>query len=701
MNGAATASIAVADLTHQQARTELERLAREIAHHDRLYHGHDAPEISDAAYDALARRNREIEALFSELVRSDSPSLRIGAAAAEGFAKVTHSGPMLSLANAFDAEEVGDFFARIRRFLGLAEDAPIGVVGEPKIDGVSAAARYEGGRLVIGATRGDGFVGEDITANLRTVRDLPLALDGPGVPELLEVRGEVYMARPDFVALNEARAAAGESLFANPRNAAAGSLRQLDSRITAERRLHFFAYAWGEVSEPVADTHWKFLERLKSWGFQTDPQARLCRDAAAALALYDVLAASRAALPYDIDGVVYKIDRLDWQRRLGMVSRAPRWAVAHKFPAERAETVLEDIVIQVGRTGALTPVAHLRPVTVGGVVVSRATLHNEGEIERLGAMVGDAVIVQRAGDVIPQIVEVLKDRRSGNERAFVVADECPACGSRAVREDGEAVRRCTGGLVCPAQAVERLKHFVSRNAFDIEGLGGKHIGAFWHEGIVATAADIFRLEQREAAGEIALREREGWGDRSADKLFAAIGERRTIACDRFIYALGIRQVGQATARLLAHHYGAEAAWRAAMIAARPREGEAYDDLVAIDGIGPAVAADILDFFAEEHNLKVLDDLEDLLDIAELEAPAAASPVSGKTVVFTGTLSAMTRAEAKAGAEQLGAKVAGTVSKKTDYLIVGADAGSKAKKAQELGVATLSEEEWRALVGNAL
>ena len=693
----AAADKPAADLTAAEAAQELDRLACAIAHHDRLYYQDAAPEISDAEYDALRRRNADIEARFAKLVRPDSPSLRVGAAPAEGFAKVAHATPMLSLDNAFGEDDLRDFVARVRRFLGLDEDDAIAIMGEPKIDGVSASLRYEDGHFTVGATRGDGATGEDITANLRTVRDLPLRFEGGDAPAVIEVRGEVYMARDDFLALNAAREAGDEALFANPRNAAAGSLRQLDSRVTAQRRLHFFAYAWGEVSETVAETHGGFLDRLTGWGFRVNPLARLCHDVDEALGLHAEIAAMRARLPYDIDGVVYKIDRLDWQDRLGMVSRAPRWAVAYKFPAEQAETVLNDIVIQVGRTGALTPVAMLEPITVGGVVVSRATLHNEDEIERKDIRVGDSVVVQRAGDVIPQVVEVITDRRPKGSRKFRFPKRCPECGSLAVREDGEAARRCTGGLICPAQAVERLRHFVSRDAFDIEGLGARHIEAFWHEGIIAAPGDIFRLAQREESGEIDLRGREGWGERSADNLFAAIEERRHIGLDRVIYALGIRQVGQATARLLARHYGTLAGWRAAMERALPRDGEDYDDLTAIDGIGPAVADDILGFFAEAHNRDVLDDLAALLDIAPVAAPAAQSPVSGRTVVFTGTLVTMTRAEAKARAESLGARVSGSVSKKTDYVVIGAEAGSKARKAEELGVTTLSEEEWQALV----
>lgn len=686
------------DLTEDQAKAELDRLARKIAHHDKLYYQNDAPEISDAAYDALRQANTAIETSFPGLIRPDSPSLRVGAAPAEGFEKVRHSVPMLSLDNAFDPQDVHDFFGRVRRFLGLAEDEEVEIVGEPKIDGVSAAARYENGHFVVGATRGDGEVGEDITANLRTVRDLPLILEGETIPDVLEVRGEVYMSRPEFFRLNEEREAEDEAVFANPRNAAAGSLRQLDSRITAKRGLHFFAYSWGELSAPVAETHWGFLEQLKQWGFQVNPLARLCRSPEETLALYDGIGRDRAELPYDIDGVVYKVNRLDWQQRMGMLSRAPRWAVAHKFPAEQAETVLNDIIIQVGRTGALTPVAVLEPITVGGVVVSRATLHNEDELNRKGVRVGDSVVIQRAGDVIPQVVSVVESKRPKDSKPYKFPDHCPECGSVAIREEGEVVRRCTGGLVCPAQAVERLKHFVSRDAFDIDGLGAKHIEAFRQEEIVTTPGDIFRLEQKEERGEIALHDREGWGEKSVVKLFKAIAERRHIGMDRFIYALGIRQVGQSTAKLLARHYGTLEDWRNAMEQAQPREGEAYDDLIGIEGIGPAMAADILDFFTEEHNREVLDDLGALLEIEAVAAPVAETPVAGKTVVFTGTLNTMTRAEAKASAEARGAKVSGSVSKKTDYLVAGADPGSKAKKAAELGVAVLSEEDWRELAG---
>ena len=677
--------IAVDKLAPKQAEEELARLAKEIAHHDLLYHQQDAPEISDADYDALKRRNEAIEARFPELRRPDSPSLRLGAAPAAGFAKVTHARPMLSLDNAFEESDVRDFVDRIRRFLGFAEDAAVELVAEPKIDGLSAALRYENGVFVQGATRGDGTVGEDVTANLRTIADLPKRLHGKHVPKFLEVRGEVYMRGDDFRKLNAERAAAGEPVFANPRNFAAGTVRQLDAKITASRPLRFFAYAWGEISEPVATTHWEFLERLHEWGFQVNPERKLCDGVDTALALYRDIGARRASLPYDIDGVVYKVNRLDWQERLGFASRAPRWAVAHKFPAERAQTVLRKISIQVGRTGALTPVAELEPITVGGVVVSRATLHNQDEIERKDIREGDSVIIQRAGDVIPQVVASIDDDAHKRRRKFKFPDICPVCGSHAVREEGGAITRCTGGLVCAAQAVERLKHFVSRNAFDIEGLGERRIEELSQQTTwLKTPGDIFRLQRHAAELEV----RDGWGKQSVAKLMQAIEARRSISLERFVYALGIPQVGESTARLLAKHYGTLAALRVASV----------EELDAIEGIGPSMAADIAAFFAEQHNLEALKDLEAMLEIQPFVAPkTSGSPIAGKTVVFTGELTAMTRSEAKARAESLGAKVASSVSKKTDYVIVGADAGSKAAKAKELGLTTLSEDEWLKLI----
>ena len=687
----------VEDLSKKQAKEELARLAAEIAHHDDLYHAQDAPEISDSDYDALRLRNEAIEARFPDLVRADSPTKRVGAPVASGFAKVQHARPMLSLSNVFDEQEVRDFLDRIRRFLGLDAEEPVEIVAEPKIDGLSASLRYEHGKLAVGATRGDGTVGEDITANLRTIEEIPDTLPA-GAPEILEVRGEVYMTQDDFFALNERQEAADAKVFANPRNAAAGSVRQLDTSITAQRPLRIFIYSSGEISDPTAKTHWEFLEQLRDWGFPTNPLSRLCAGVKDLLAAHADLLSQRAALPYDIDGVVYKVNRLDWQQRLGMVSRAPRWATAHKFPAEQAETVLNRITIQIGRTGALTPVAELEPLTVGGVVVSRATLHNEDEIARKDIREGDTVVVQRAGDVIPQVVRVLTEKRPKGSKPYVFPDVCPCdLGTPTMREEGEAVRRCSGGLACPYQRVERLKHFVSRDAFDIEGLGAKHIEAFWQDGIVARAGDIFRLKDRQTE----ITEREGWGEQSVTNMIQAIEAKRTVPLDRFVYALGIRQVGQANARLLAKNYGSFRTLRAAMEAAKDREGAAYQDLVNIDGIGPSVADDLIAFFGEPHNAEVLDDLERELDIQDFEAPdEAESPVSGKTVVFTGSLERMSRGEAKARAESLGAKVAGSVSHKTDLVVVGADAGSKARKAEELGLTTLNEQEWLDLIGEA-
>jgi DNA ligase (NAD+) len=699
-------SIAVDLLTADAAARELERLAAEIDHHDRRYYQEDAPEIADAEYDALRRRNEAIEARFPKLVRPDSPSRRVGAAPAERFAKVRHAVPMLSLANAFDREDVEAFFARIRRFLGLGADEPVEVVGEAKIDGLSVSLRYERGRFAIGATRGDGAEGEDVTNNLRTLRDVPKQLKDDA-PEVIEVRGEVYFGRSDFQRLNERRAAASEPIFANPRNAAAGSLRQLDPRITAGRRLRFFAYAWGEVSEPIAGTHSEFLARLGRWGFHVNPLAKVCSGVEQTLAFYDRVAAERPRLDYEIDGVVYKVNRLDWQNRLGFVSRAPRWAVAHKFAAEQAQTLLKEIQVSVGRTGALTPFAVLEPVFVGGVTVGMATLHNEDDIRRKDIRAGDTVIVQRAGDVIPQVVGPVLEKRPKTAQPFTMPDRCPDCGSLAVREAGGVIWRCTGGLICPTQSVQRLVHFCSRDAFDIEGMGEKRVAEFWKEGLVRSPVDIFHLHEHKTK----LAEREGWGERSVEKLLAAIEARRTIAFARFIYALGIPQVGQATAGWIARHYRTLEDWRARMRAAvkeraaAPDEqrkaeaiGDAYGDLCTIPGIGMSMADDIVGFFAEPNNTKILGELEKELTIEEPAAQTRSSPVSGKTVVFTGTLETMTRQEAKAQAEALGAKVAGSVSKKTDYVVVGADAGSKAAKAQELGVKALTEREWREMIG---
>ena len=678
-------------LTDREAAKELLRLAGLIKHHDQLYYARSAPEIEDAAYDALRLRNLAIEARFPSLKRADSPSDRVGAAPADGFAKVRHSRPMLSLGNAFDADDVEEFLARVRRFLGLAETEDIAVIAEPKIDGLSLALRYEDGRLVQAATRGDGAEGEDITANALTLKDIPARI--AGAPPVLEVRGEVYMSHSAFARLNERRATADQPLYVNPRNAASGSLRQLDTRITTERELGFFAYSLGEVSAPIAETHSGLLAQLGEWGLPINPLSRVCGSLDELLATYADFLQQRASLDYDIDGVVYKVDRTDWQERLGQVSRAPRWAIAHKFPAEQAETILEQIDIQVGRTGALTPVARLAPVFVGGVTVTNATLHNEDEIARKDVRVGDTVVIQRAGDVIPQVVRAVLEKRPADSQPYAFLHRCPVCDSEAVRPEGEVIRRCTGGLICSAQAVERLKHFVSRNAFDIEGMGTKRIEELWADEIVRSPADIFRLKDRRAD----LVQRERWGSQSVVNLLAAIEDRRTWPLERFIFALGIRQIGQATAKLLARAYGSLDGLIEAVTAARDSESEAYADLINIDQMGKDVAADLIAFFAEAHNREVVADLAQFLT---LEAPEAVqqSPVSGKTVVFTGTLERMTRAEAKARAESLGAKVAGSVSKKTDYVVAGADAGSKAKKAADLGLAILTEDEWLAKIG---
>ncbi len=684
--------IVVSDLTEAQAKAELARLAMNIAYHDKLYYQNDAPEIADADYDALRRLNAAIEQRFPALVRSDSPTNRVGGAPDSGFAKVRHKVPMLSLDNAFDADEFKEFCDRARRFLGGTE--PLAFVAEPKIDGLSINLTYENGVFVRGATRGDGMEGEDVTANLRTMgAAVPQRLNG-AAPASIEIRGEVFMTKADFVALNEAQAAAGQKLFANPRNAAAGGLRQLDARITAGRRLSLFAYAMGESSESVAETHAAYLDRLRGWGFTVNPLSRRLETEDLAAAFQDEIGAQRSGLPYDIDGVVYKMDDLALQRRLGFVGRAPRWAVAWKFPAEQATTVLREIRIQVGRTGALTPVAELEPVNVGGVLVARATLHNEDEIARKELRVGDTVVVQRAGDVIPQVVQVVMDKPRG-ELPFEYPVVCPACGSHAVRPPGEVVRRCTGGLICPAQRVERLIHFVSRNAFDIDGLGEKTIQEFYAEGWLHGPADLFHLPEREA--DIATRE--GWGKLSASNLSRAIRARRTIALERFIFALGIRRIGEANAKLLARHYGNYAHWRDQMRKATTIGSDERLALGSILGIGPSIAEELAEFFGEERNVEALDGLARELTIEDAAiAEAADSPVAGKTVVFTGTLETMTRPEAKARAESLGAKVTDSVSKKTDIVVVGADAGSKARKAAELGIKIFTEAEWRELVG---
>ncbi len=681
-------------LDESEAAAELAHLAAEIARHDRAYHEHDAPEITDAEYDALRARNAAIEARFPDLIRQDSPRNRVGAPAASGFAKAAHGAPMLSLDNAFDADDFTAFTDRARRFLGLAPDAPLALVAEPKIDGLSVSLTYDNGRLVRAATRGDGMVGEDVTANIRTLHSIPATLAGPA-PAHIEIRGEVFMTKADFLALNTAQAAAGEKIFANPRNAAAGSLRQLDATITAARPLQMFAYAMGEASARPAATHWAWLEQLRAWGFAVNPLSRRLETPAEAPAFHADIATRRATLDYDIDGVVYKIDDLALQSRLGFVGRAPRWAVAWKFPAEQATTTVEGIDIQVGRTGALTPLARLKPVNVGGVLVRNATLHNEDEIARLGVRIGDTVTIQRAGDVIPQVVGVVEAAPRGTT-PWQPLTNCPVCNSLAVRPPGEVVRRCTGGLTCRAQVEERLIHFVSRNAFDIDGLGEKSIREFHADGLVASPADIFRLPAHEAA----IAQREGWGELSARNLAAAIEARRTIPLARLIFSLGIRRIGEQNARLLARHYGTYDNWVAQMEAAVTIGSEARSDLGSIIGIGTAIADELAAFFAEQHNRDTLAELRAQLRTVEPAAPPARAngELAGKIVVFTGTLTTMSRPEAKALAESLGARVTDSVSKKTDLVVLGADAGSKAKKAAELGVRTATEEEWRRLAG---
>ncbi|MFJ5487156.1 NAD-dependent DNA ligase LigA [Hansschlegelia beijingensis] len=663
--------------------------------------------MSDAAYDELRRRLDALEAEFPELKTPDSPSQRVGAAPSEAFAKVRHAVPMLSLANAFSDEEVADFAARVRRFLDLKPDQELAIAAEPKIDGLSASLRYEGGRFVRGATRGDGAVGEDVTANLRTIADVPERLVGDDVPEVLEVRGEVYMSHADFRALNERQAGAGKPIFANPRNAAAGSLRQLDPNVTAQRPLRFFAYAWGEASAVPATTQTGMVGNLGRWGFQTNPLMKVFTSTEDLLAHYHAIEAVRAELGYDIDGVVYKIERLDLQRRLGFVSRSPRWAIAHKFPAEQAVTVLEAIDIQVGRTGALTPVAKLKPVTVGGVVVANATLHNEDEIARKDVRVGDTVVVQRAGDVIPQIVSVVAEKRPEGAQPYAFPTVCPACGSHAVREEGEAVRRCTGGLICRAQQVERLRHFVSRNAMDIEGLGEKQIEAFYEWGLVREPAHIFRLRERQDPL-TPLKNREGWGETSVNNLLAAIDEARSRPPNRLLYGLGIRHVGEINAKRLMRHYRTLDALRAAAKTATPPDpavkkdkgDEAWQEMVAIEGVGAVVAHAVIEFFQEPKNDPPLDALLAEVTPAPMEEAASDSPVAGLTVVFTGTLERMTRDEAKAMAERLGAKVSGSVSGKTDIVVAGPGAGSKLTKARDLGIEVLTEDQWLERVGEA-
>ncbi|MEA3046539.1 MAG: ligase [Sphingomonadales bacterium] len=677
-------------MTEADPADELERLAQEIARHNRLYHGDDAPEISDADYDALVRRNAALEAEFPHLIREDSPSRRVGAAPAAHLSKVRHALPMLSLENAFGEEDVADFVGRVRRFLSLSPETEVALTAEPKIDGLSCSLRYEKGRLVLAATRGDGTTGEVVTANVATISDIPQKLKGIA-PDLFEIRGEVYMSKADFAALNARQEAEGGKIFANPRNAAAGSLRQKDAAVTAARPLRFYAHGWGEASALPAETQLGVMEAIARSGVPIAADVARVTTLDDLLAHYRAIEAKRADLPFDIDGVVYKVDRLDWQKRLGQVARAPRWALAHKFPAQRAETILREIDIQVGRTGKLTPVARLEPVTVGGVVVTNATLHNRDEIERLGARPGDRVVVQRAGDVIPQIVEV--PTRDEARPAFVFPDHCPQCGSEAVAEEGEIDVRCTGGLICPAQRFERLRHFVSRGALDIEGLGEKSIAEFIALGWLREPADVFRLREHRDA----LVGREGWQTKSVDALLEAIEAKRAPDAARLLFGLGIRHVGSVTARDLMKAFATLPRLREAAQAARSGEADAIGELIAIEGVGPIVVRALGDFFHEPHNIEAWDDL-----LAQVSPPlylvaTRDSPVTGKTIVFTGSLEAISRDEAKAQAEALGAKAAGSVSARTDLIVAGPGAGAKLKKAAELGIEVIDEAAWLEIV----
>ncbi len=724
----ATAQKPVETLTQDEAKAELARLADEIAGHDKRYHGKDAPTISDADYDALRLRNAAIEAAYPELVRDDSPSRRVGAAPSGAFGQVVHSVPMLSLDNVFSDADVVDFIASVRRFLSLSADAELVFTAEPKIDGLSMSLRYENRRLVTAATRGDGTTGENVTANIRTIAEIPDSLP-KDAPDIVEVRGEVYMRRDDFLDLQKRMAETGQT-FANPRNSAAGSLRQKNPEVTKTRPLKFFAYAWGETSEPLGKTQYEVVQRFADWGFPINDRMQRFDNVEAILSHYHAIEAERAELPYDIDGVVYKVDRLDLQERLGFRSRSPRWATAHKFAAEKAMTVVNGIDIQVGRTGALTPVARLEPVTVGGVVVTNATLHNEDYIKGIGnkgerirdeghdIRVGDTVVIQRAGDVIPQVLDIVPDKRPADAKPYVFPDRCPFCDSHAVREEGEAVRRCTGGLICPAQATERIRHFVSRNALDIEGLGEKQIEFFFnvgHEALqIRSPADIFTLKKRQQRlpdtleGSMQRLDKvEGYGETSIKKLYAAIDERREVAFSRFLFGLGIRHIGETNAKRLARHFTSFEAMRTAAEAASPPEGKGdsgnaeWQEIVGVNGIGSIVAEALVDFFAEEHNREAVKSLlEEVTPLDEEPVGTVSSPVAGKTVVFTGSLVKMSRDEAKAMAEKLGAKVAGSVSKKIDLVVAGPGAGSKLKLASELGIEVIDEDQWFQRIGRS-
>jgi len=673
--------------TEAEAANRLMQLAKEIARHNRLYHDQDAPEISDADYDALVRENAALEARFPQFVRADSPSRHVGAAPSGALSKVRHARAMLSLENAFSMEEVEEFVARVKRFLNLPESAAVAMTAEPKIDGLSCSLRYEKGALVLGATRGDGTVGEDVTPNVRTIADIPKRI--ADAPDVLEVRGEVYMSKDDFEALNARQQESGGKIFANPRNSAAGSLRQKDAGITAARPLRFFAHGWGEVSEPLAQTQFAAMKRIESFGFPVSPLLIQCGNEQEMLAHYRAIEQARADLPFDIDGVVYKVDRLDWQERLGQVARAPRWALAHKFPAEKAQTTLEKIEIQVGRTGKLTPVGRLTPVGVGGVIVANVTLHNRDEIGRLGLREGDRVLIQRAGDVIPQVIENLT--REEPRPAYVFPDHCPECQSEAVAEEGEVDVRCTGGLICPAQRVERLKHFVSRGALDIEGLGEKSIQEFFEIGWLQSPADIFRLRKRRDE----LIGREGWKEKSVDNLLAAIEAKRQPDPARFLFGLGIRHVGIVTAKDLLKCFGTVEELRRVTMS-----DDAAAELSAVEGVGPVVAEALVDFFHERHNGEVLDDLLSEVSPAAFVSQVRKTDWSGKTIVFTGSLETMSRDEAKAQAERIGARAAGSVSAKTDLVVAGPGAGSKLKKAEELGIRVIGEQEWAKIVAEA-
>lgn len=705
-----TAQIGIKELTQDEAKIELARLADILNRANLDYYNADDPTLDDAAYDALKRRNTEIEARFPGLKRMDSPSDQVGASPGEGFSKITHAVAMLSLANAFDTDDVHEFDGRIRKYLGMSDQDPLEYTAEPKIDGLSLSLRYVNGVLVQAATRGDGTVGENVTANAGTIEDIPQTLiDAPAV---LEVRGEVYMSHADFEALNARQEAAGAKPFANPRNAAAGSLRQLDSHITRSRPLRFFAYAWGEISAPLASSQQNAIKRLKALGFVTNPLTALCTGPTDLVDHYVEIERQRATLGYDIDGVVYKVNDLALQDRLGFRSTTPRWAIAHKFAAELAWTWLTAIDIQVGRTGALSPVARLKPVTVGGVVVSNATLHNEDYIRGLDSKggeirggkdirVGDWVQVYRAGDVIPKVADVDLAKRPADATPFVFPDVCPECGSEALREPGDAVRRCLGGLICPAQAVEKLKHFVARGAFDIEGLGAKQVEQFYADGWISEPADIFTLHDRFGSGLQQLKNRDGWGEKSAGNLFQAIDEKRKIPLNRVLFALGIRHLGEAASNLVALHYGDWAAFEAAMTGAATQDGPVWEDLIGVDGVGAVMAGSLVSTFAQDRERASIDRLIAQLDVQPVKrADTSGSPVAGKTVVFTGTLEKMTRAEAKDRAERLGAKVSGSVSAKTDILVAGPGAGSKAKKAAELGIKTMDEDAWLHLIGAA-